>query len=122
MDLLGSSVYLPLKRRVYCPFPSFLPLQSSPRKKGIPKTGHQYLRDVFFAKNPGGDGKSKGKLDLGDVEGRPRPFMVVHGQNDNVVPIGQGEILSRKAKGPEFFFKVEKEGYNHTLTMKDGAY
>jgi fermentation-respiration switch protein FrsA (DUF1100 family) len=48
--------------------------------------------------------------------------MVVHGQNDNVVPIGQGEILSSNAKGPEFFFKVEKEGHNHTLTMKDGAY
>lgn len=48
--------------------------------------------------------------------------MVVHGQNNNVVPIEQGEILSRNAKGPEFFSKVEKEGHNNTLAMKDGAY
>ena len=48
--------------------------------------------------------------------------MVVHGQNDNMVPIGRGEILFKNAKGPKAFFKVEKGRRNNALAMNDGAY
>ena len=49
------------------------------------------------------------------------PLLIVHGQNDKVVPIGQGEILFKSAKGPKSFFKVEKGGHNNALTMNDRA-
>ena len=52
----------------------------------------------------------------------PVPLMIVHGESDNVVPIGQGEILFKKAKGPKAFFKVENGGHNNALAMNDGAY
>jgi hypothetical protein len=52
----------------------------------------------------------------------PVPLMIVHGKNDNVVPIGQGEILFKNAEGPKTFFKVEKGGHNNALAMNDGAY
>ncbi len=48
--------------------------------------------------------------------------MIVHGQNDNMVPIGQGEILFKNAKGPKTFLKVEKGRRNNALAMNDGAY
>ena len=52
----------------------------------------------------------------------PVPLMIVHGADDRVVPIGQGQILFDKAKGPKTFFKVEKGGHNNALAMNDGAY
>ncbi len=65
----------------------------------------------------------RGKVVPGrDVEGRPGPLMIVHGQNDNMLPIGQGEILFKNAKGPKTFFKVEKGGHNNPLAMNGGAY
>lgn len=51
-----------------------------------------------------------------------RLFYYLHGENDNVVPIGQGEILFKNAKGPKTLFKVEKGGHNNPLAMNDGAY
>lgn len=47
--------------------------------------------------------------------------MMVHGQNNKVVPIGRGEILFKGAKGPKSSFKVEKGGRNNALTMNDGG-
>ena len=65
----------------------------------------------------------RGKVGPGrDFEGRPGPLMIVHGQNDNMVPIGRGEILFKNAKGPKGFFKVEKGRRNNALAMNDGAY
>ena len=47
------------------------------------------------------------------------PLLIVHGQNDKVVPIGQGEISSKRAMGPKFSLEVEKVGCNNALTMND---
>lgn len=52
----------------------------------------------------------------------PVSLMIVHRENDNMVPIGRGEILSKNAKGPKAFFKVEKGRRNNALAMNDGAY
>jgi len=52
----------------------------------------------------------------------PVPLMIVHGENDRVVPVGQGEILYGKAKGPKTFLKVEKGGHNDALSLNGGAY
>ena len=52
----------------------------------------------------------------------PVSLMIVHGENDNVVPVGQGEVFFKNAKGPKTFFKVEKGGHNNALAMSDGAY
>lgn len=52
----------------------------------------------------------------------PVSLMIVHGENDNVAPVGRGEILFKNAKGPKTFFKVEKGGHNNALAMNDGAY
>ena len=49
------------------------------------------------------------------------PLLIVHGQNDKVVPIGQGEISSKRAMGPKFSLEVEKVGCNNALTMNDGS-
>jgi len=57
-----------------------------------------------------------------DFEGRPGTLTIVHGQNDNMVPIGRGEILFKNAKGPKGFFKVEKGRRNNALAMNGGAY
>ena len=52
----------------------------------------------------------------------PVPLMIVHGKNDRVVPIGQGEVLFKKAKDPKTFFKVENGGHNNALAMNEGDY
>lgn len=52
----------------------------------------------------------------------PVPLLIVHGTQDRMVPLGQGEKLFKKAKAPKTFFKIEAGSHTDALARNDGEY
>ena len=52
----------------------------------------------------------------------PVPLLIVHGTNDEVVPVAQGRQLFAAAAGPKTLFEVKGGHHGDSLTRNDGAY
>lgn len=52
----------------------------------------------------------------------PVPLLIVHGSNDTMVPISQGEKLFAKAKQPKTFFRVAGGSHTNALGRNHGEY
>lgn len=52
----------------------------------------------------------------------PVPLLFVHGENDRMVPISQGEKLFKKAKAPKTFFRVPNGSHTDALGRNHGEY
>lgn len=52
----------------------------------------------------------------------PVPFLVVHGDRDEVVPVSQGRQLYESAGQPKTLFEVKTGGHGTALTADGGAY
>lgn len=52
----------------------------------------------------------------------PVPILFVHGENDTMVPISQGEKLFKKAKKPKTFFRVRGGSHTDSLGRNHGEY
>lgn len=49
----------------------------------------------------------------------PVPLLIIHGENDKVVPVEQGKELFEKAKEPKKIFLVKDAGHNDALHVRD---
>jgi fermentation-respiration switch protein FrsA (DUF1100 family) len=52
----------------------------------------------------------------------PTPLLVVHGSNDEVVPIAQARQLFEAASQPKTFFEVKSGRHGTALSEDGGAY
>lgn len=52
----------------------------------------------------------------------PIPFLLVHGDHDEIVPVSQGKELFQKAKQPKTIFEVKGGHHGDSLWMNNGAY
>lgn len=52
----------------------------------------------------------------------PAHVLVIHGDEDVVVPVEQAEILFRNAKEPKTFFRIEGGGHTTALYRNEGEY
>lgn len=52
----------------------------------------------------------------------PVPLLVIHGTEDRMVPLSQGEALFKKAREPKTFFKIEGGNHTKALAKNDGEY
>lgn len=50
------------------------------------------------------------------------PLLVIHGDNDDIVPFSMGEKLYESAKDPKFFYSVKGAGHNDTYIMGGAEY
>ncbi len=50
------------------------------------------------------------------------PLLVVHGENDEVVPLSQGEALFQRANQPKTMFKVKGGTHGDALSRDNGEY
>ncbi len=50
------------------------------------------------------------------------PLLILHGDRDEVVPYGQGQMLFEKAEEPKSFFTVRGGGHNDILMYADESY
>ena len=53
---------------------------------------------------------------------QPVPFLVVHGTQDEVVPVSQGRLLFQKAHEPKTLFEVKEGTHGNSLVRDNGAY
>jgi fermentation-respiration switch protein FrsA (DUF1100 family) len=52
----------------------------------------------------------------------PVPLLVIHGAQDEVVPLAQGRELFRNAREPKTIFEVQAGRHGDALSRDDGAY
>ena len=52
----------------------------------------------------------------------PIPLLIIHGMQDSMVPVSQGEALFKKAKEPKTFFKIEGGSHTNALAKNNGEY
>ena len=42
------------------------------------------------------------------------PKLIIHGEDDNIVPFSMGMELFEAAKAPKFFYRINRAGHNDT--------
>jgi fermentation-respiration switch protein FrsA (DUF1100 family) len=52
----------------------------------------------------------------------PTPLLVIHGQEDPVIPFSFGENIFKRAKEPKTFWKIEQGHHIDTMSRHQGAY
>ncbi|MCH8839162.1 MAG: alpha/beta hydrolase [Planctomycetes bacterium] len=52
----------------------------------------------------------------------PRPVMIIHGTEDRVVPIEQGEMVFSAAENPKSFHAVRGAGHCETIAVEGRRY
>jgi fermentation-respiration switch protein FrsA (DUF1100 family) len=52
----------------------------------------------------------------------PVPLLIVHGTNDEVVPVAQGRVLFKTAREPKTMFEVKDGRHGDSLVRNQGAY
>lgn len=51
----------------------------------------------------------------------PTPFLVIHGDKDQIVPISQGRALFQAAAQPKTFIQIQNGKHENTFTIQNGA-
>jgi len=50
------------------------------------------------------------------------PKLIIHGQNDNIVPFFMGQKLYHASKSPKYFYRIKEAGHNDTYIAGGRAY
>ncbi len=50
------------------------------------------------------------------------PKLIIHGENDKIVPFSMGQKLFDAASQPKYFFPIRRAGHNDTYVFGGGAY
>jgi len=50
------------------------------------------------------------------------PKLIIHGENDEIVPFSMGQKLYNTSKSPKFFYSIKGAGHNNTYIVGDKAY
>jgi dienelactone hydrolase len=58
-------------------------------------------------------------LDGTNVASRPMPLLLVHGDNDSTIPVGQSQMMFQKAVGPHYFITIIGGGHSPYLHAPD---
>jgi hypothetical protein len=50
------------------------------------------------------------------------PKLIIHGEEDEIVPFSMGQELFKAAKNPKFFFSLKGAGHNDTYFVEGKEY